>query len=597
MGPVKGSVLALTLVMLAFSVAFSISGQQNDVKVDPEVLEQIAEKGEADVIIVLKDDYSGIKGFSASSAGKDSLKSKKEMIRRQQDRVLGGLNEEKPQDNRDFRIESFTEYDIKLKSKFGLVNGLSGKITASGLEKLLDDGSVKEIYPTREIRASLSDSINIVNASMTWNLIYNNSNITGKGEVICIIDTGVDYTHASMGGCTSTSNINDGSCRKVIGGYDFVNSDQNPIDDHGHGTHVAGIVASTHSTYTGIARDANIIAIKVLDSDGSGLDDDLVNGINWCVNNASIFNISVISMSLGTSQLFSNFCDSDNTALTSAIANAIESRISMIAASGNNGNVSKISSPACIQNVTAVGSTTKADAISSFTNRNHITDLLAPGSSICSLQAQGTALGASCATGIVIASGTSMATPTAAGAFALVRQFARIQNRTNLTPSQIEDALNDTGIIISDSGSTKSNASLERINIFDAIKFLDVAAPTISINSPANATATNNISFIVNISASEILNNARLEANSTNFTMQGSLTAWAVNVSSLVNGSYTYRIYANDTFGNLRITGYYTILIDTIPPYSGSIVANNSNPASGKAVNFNSTWNDTTKGC
>jgi len=260
-GPVKGSVLALTLVMLAFSVAFSISGQQNDVKVDPEVLEQIAEKGEADVIIVLKDDYSGIKGFSASSAGKDSLKSKKEMIRRQQDRVLGGLNEEKPQDNRDFRIESFTEYDIKLKSKFGLVNGLSGKITASGLEKLLDDGSVKEIYPTREIRASLSDSINIVNASMTWNLIYNNSNITGKGEVICIIDTGVDYTHASMGGCTSTSNINDGSCRKVIGGYDFVNSDQNPIDDHGHGTHVAGIVASTHSTYTGIARDANIIAI------------------------------------------------------------------------------------------------------------------------------------------------------------------------------------------------------------------------------------------------------------------------------------------------------------------------------------------------
>ena len=132
----------------------------------------------------------------------------------------------------------------------------------------------------------------------------------------------------------------------MINGYDFVNSDANPIDDNGHGTHVAGIVASANETYKGIAPDANIIAIKVLSASGGGTSANLISGIDWCVNNASEFNISVISMSLGTPELFTSHCDNDDTLLTSSIANAIIKNISVIAATGNADSTSGIASPA-----------------------------------------------------------------------------------------------------------------------------------------------------------------------------------------------------------------------------------------------------------
>src|SRR3989338_1907740 len=99
------------------------------------------------------------------------------------------------------------------------------------------------------------------------------------------------------------------SCSKVIGGWDTVNNAANPEDDHGHGTHVAGIVTSSDTTYKGVAPDAKIVAIKALNSAGSGLSSDIAAGIEWCVNNASSLNISVISMSIGGNQ-YTSVCDS-----------------------------------------------------------------------------------------------------------------------------------------------------------------------------------------------------------------------------------------------------------------------------------------------
>src|SRR5262245_30768339 len=83
----------------------------------------------------------------------------------------------------------------------------------------------------------------------------------GQGESVAIIDTGIDYTHPDLGGSWGN---------RVIAGYDFVNHDNNPMDDNGHGTHVAGIIASSSKTYSGVAPNVNLIALKVLDANGNG---------------------------------------------------------------------------------------------------------------------------------------------------------------------------------------------------------------------------------------------------------------------------------------------------------------------------------------
>jgi subtilisin family serine protease len=423
----KKGVIAIILLffLLVISIVFSQSNLENE-KVDSEVEELLEGQNEVSVIVVLEDDSEVLEDYSTSELEeKDDFEKKKLMIAEQQEEVLSEL---------DLKDGNENNFDFELESKFSTVNGFSGEVTEEGLEKLASDPNVKKIYPNRPVSAFLSDSKNIVNASKTWSLIYNSTNITGKGEVICVIDTGVDYTHSDMGACASTSNINDGSCAKVIGGYDFINSDQNPADDHGHGTHVAGIVASTNITYRGIAPDANIVAIKSLDETGSGNTSTIVNGIDWCVNNASIFNITVISMSLGTSTLFSAHCDDSDPLNAAAIDAAIAKNVSVVVATGNAGSTTGIASPACIKNSTAVGATKKDNSM--VYNRNNITDLLAPGFSITSLNYTG---------GIITFGGTSMATPMVAGAFALLHQYFKLTENRNATPTEIEDTLNDTG--------------------------------------------------------------------------------------------------------------------------------------------------------
>src|SRR3989344_5376306 len=135
-------------------------------------------------------------------------------------------------------------------------------------------------------------------------------------------------------------------------------------------------------------------------------------------------------------------------------------------------------------------------------------------------------------------SGTSMATPQVAGAFALMRQYFKLAENKIVMPNETQRYLNDTGKQITDSG---SGLAFSRINIFAAIQSLDNGAPRNNITSPANNSAATNIRFIVNITSSEVLINATLEINNTNFTMAGSGLSWNVNVSSLVNGTYTYK--------------------------------------------------------
>ncbi|MBI5804141.1 S8 family serine peptidase [Candidatus Pacearchaeota archaeon] len=117
-------------------------------------------------------------------------------------------------------------------------NGFVGEITAEGINILANNSNVTKILFDRVVHTTLQQSLPLINATDVWDLGY-----TGEGQTICVIDSGINYTHPDLGSCAYTNNISDGSCAKVIGGYDFRNDDD-PIDDQGHGTHVAGIAAA-----------------------------------------------------------------------------------------------------------------------------------------------------------------------------------------------------------------------------------------------------------------------------------------------------------------------------------------------------------------
>ncbi len=213
------------------------------------------------------------------------------------------------------------------------------------------------------------------------------SNYTGRGVKIAVLDTGIDYNHPEL-------------APNYKGGYDFINNDNDPMDDNGHGTHVAGILAAARDGrgIVGVAPDAEIYAIKVSDERGKGSFSGLVKGIGWSIENG----IDIVTMSITG--------NSGSKALAKAVESAYnEYGLVLVAAVGNgNGNVLY---PAAYEQVIGVGSVTEDNELSSFSMTGSEVELVAPGSRIKSAAIGG---------GYRLSSGTSMATPFVTGAIALL---------------------------------------------------------------------------------------------------------------------------------------------------------------------------------
>ncbi|MBC7262027.1 MAG: peptidase S8, partial [Chloroflexi bacterium] len=218
----------------------------------------------------------------------------------------------------------------------------------------------------------------------------------GKPTIlIAIVDTGVDYNHPDLSGGRVRTDID----------RDFVNNDDDAMDDHGHGTFCAGIAAANTNDARGIAgvcQGCRILPVKVLNSEGKGTAETVAQGIQY----AAQVGAQIISMSLG----YESDCGCSQT-IARVINYAFEHGSLLIAASGNDYDKNRTSYPASSPRVMAVGATDHNDSETDFSNHDSYLDILAPGKDIYSLDLNG---------GYETADGTSAATPHVSGVAGLV---------------------------------------------------------------------------------------------------------------------------------------------------------------------------------
>lgn len=225
---------------------------------------------------------------------------------------------------------------------------------AAALSALEQVSGVTRIEEDRVVQAHLNNSTPIIRALQSQ-IQAEGFSADGAGIRVCIIDTGIDTDHDMY-----LSRID------ASAGFDFVNNDNNPEDDNGHGAHVAGIaLGGTGLTvnfgcvgpepFQGVAPEATLIGVKGLDSGGSGSASDIIAGIDHCSDaNLPGGKADVINMSLGGGA-FTGTCDFDS--MANAANAAVDAGVVVVASAGNEGNTNALGSPACGSKVIAVGAT------------------------------------------------------------------------------------------------------------------------------------------------------------------------------------------------------------------------------------------------
>jgi subtilisin family serine protease len=263
-------------------------------------------------------------------------------------------------------------------------------LSAEEIATLKASGMVRYVEPDYTVTA--------LGPTMPWNIVQitadkvQAANTNGTGVRVAVIDTGIDYTHPDLAGIYS-------------GGFNVLSNTTDPMDDNGHGTHCAGILAATGSKngIYGTAPGVSLYAVKVLSNTGKGQVSDVIEGIFWAKNNS----MQVASLSLGAGE--------DSQALHDAVDEATAGGVLIVAAAGNNGVASgsgnTMTYPAKYTGVLSVAAVNKYNHRASWSSTGSELGVSAPGVNIRS-----TVPGASYAT----ESGTSMAAPHVAGVAALV---------------------------------------------------------------------------------------------------------------------------------------------------------------------------------
>lgn len=384
----------------------------------------------------------------------------------------------------DTQLQVWEEYDKTF-------NGFALNITTEEAEKIKTISGVKSVSPNYRVYLSLKNNIPTIDAEDVWKLDVDRnlcatsgkSCLTGKGIRIGIIDTGVDYTHPDLGGCFGTG------C-KVAGGWDFnaglggIIQDRDPMDEHGHGTHVASIAAG-NGVLKGVAPDATIYAYKVMGPAGYQYSSSVIAAIDRSVDPNRDGDMSdhldIISLSLGGK-------GNPDDATSRAVDRAVDAGVVVVVSAGNDGpDANTIGSPGTARQAITVGNNQgylcdgHRSCVHSTSSRgpviwkgNTLTkpDITAPGIFICASKASAYVLDVwspSCIDNQhVVFSGTSMSTPFVSGTAALL-----LQEHPDWTPAKIKLALTKSAINLKDELGKDYDINTQgygALNVLNAVK-------------------------------------------------------------------------------------------------------------------------------
>jgi len=448
---------SLTWPFIAGTLALStlLSPVQAELDLPVGLLSTVQETGTARIIVTLKIPETDSDVAGAASVGAEGSpieQAQKQFLRELYPPLAGGL--------------SNPAAAQEIKHQFETIPALALEVGSNSLTSIQNNELVDSVEIDVPHPATLSDSVPLIGADTAWNQGY-----SGAGQAVAVLDTGVDKTHPDLAGkvvaeaCYSTissayeatSLCPDGSEAQTGNGAGMACSSSG-CD---HGTHVAGIVAANGSIQ-GVAKDADIIAIQVFTLFNSSqycgfstpcvlsFTSDQMAGLERVgALKKSGMKIASVNMSLGGG----NYPDVCNGAIKTLIDQLKDDGIATIVSSGNNGYTNGIASPACIESAISIGSTSKSDTVASYSNSADILELLAPGSLIESTLPGGN-------TGLK--SGTSMAAPHVAGAFAVLKSAA-----PDASVDQILKILKQTGVSVTD---TRNSIIKPRINLTKALE-------------------------------------------------------------------------------------------------------------------------------
>ncbi len=390
-------------------------------RVSASLRRSLEAEGEVAVVIALG---TGI-GLEASSGSLTALHSQ---VAQMQDRVLAAVE----------------TADFAVTHTYQAIPAIAGKISsAAALDKLAAHPDVLRVDLDVGGQGSLNVSVPLIGADE-----QHTQGITGAGVVVAVLDSGLDTDHSDLSSDLVHQACfldNDGTINGVglcPNGSDRQSGAGAAEDGAGHGTNITGIITSDGIVSpVGVAPDAEIVAIKVLDNSSfSGTFyafSEIVAALDYIINNQP--NVKVINMSLGTDATFAGHCDNStayNMAGAAAINTLRANGVIAFASSGNSGNGLFMTSPACLSNVISVGATDDSDGVWASTNSNSTLDVMAPGVGILSDGLNN---------GTFTAWGTSMASAHAAGCAALL-----IQSGEATTPNQIETRLETSAVQVTD---------------------------------------------------------------------------------------------------------------------------------------------------